>query len=137
MNQFPFQSNDKALAKRWAAWQPRPARGSGARPVSLKNFDPDATPFMDGEKTQGQEDVQALAIELDALQDLLYADQRYKFLVILQGTDASGKDGTVRAVFGSMSALGVHAVSWKAPPSPSAHMTTCGAFTSRCPAPAN
>ena len=118
MSNSPFQSNNKGLTKRWAAWQPRPANGSGPRPVSLKDFDPDATPFMDGEKAQGKEDVQALAIELDALQNLLYADRRYKLLVLLQGTDASGKDGTVRGVFGSMSALGVHAVSWKAPTEP-------------------
>ena len=118
MSNSPFQSNNKGLTKRWAAWQPRPANGSGPRPVSLKDFDPDATPFMDGEKAQGKEDVQALAIELDALQNLLYAARRYKLLVLLQGTDASGKDGTVRGVFGSMSALGVHAVSWKAPTEP-------------------
>ena len=36
-------------------------------------------------------------------------------LVVLQGTDTSGKDGTIRGVFGRMSALGVHAVGWKAP----------------------
>jgi polyphosphate kinase 2 (PPK2 family) len=35
--------------------------------------------------------------------------------VILQGTDTSGKDGTIRGVFSRMSPLGVHAVGWKAP----------------------
>ena len=39
----------------------------------------------------------------------------YKLLVVLQGTDTSGKDGTIRGVFGQMSALGVHTVGWKAP----------------------
>lgn len=62
MSKSPFQSNDKALAKRWAAWQPKPANGNGPRPLSLKDFDPDATPFMNGEKAQAKEDVQALAI---------------------------------------------------------------------------
>jgi polyphosphate kinase 2 (PPK2 family) len=118
MNHTPFHSNNKALAKRWAEWQPRPANGSGTKPVSLRDYDPDAKPFLEGDKMQGKEAVQALATELDALQNLLYADRRYKLLVLLQGTDASGKDGTVRGVFGSMSALGVHAVSWKAPPNP-------------------
>jgi PPK2 family polyphosphate:nucleotide phosphotransferase len=37
---------------------------------------------------------------------------------VLQGTDTSGKDGTIRGVFGQMSALGVHTVSWKAPTEP-------------------
>ena len=36
-------------------------------------------------------------------------------LVVLQGTDTSGKDGTVRGVFNRMSPLGVHTVGWKAP----------------------
>ena len=35
--------------------------------------------------------------------------------MILQGTDTSGKDGTIRGVFGRMSPLGVHAVGWTAP----------------------
>ena len=48
-------------------------------------------------------------------QNLFYADKRYKLLVILQGTDTAGKDGTIRGVFGRMSALGVHAVGWSAP----------------------
>jgi polyphosphate kinase 2 (PPK2 family) len=33
----------------------------------------------------------------------------------LQGTDTSGKDGTIRGVFGRMSALGVRTIGWKAP----------------------
>ena len=35
--------------------------------------------------------------------------------MVLQGTDTSGKDGTLRGVFGRMSALGVHTVGWKVP----------------------
>ena len=58
---------------------------------------------------------EALAAELDDLQNLFYADKRYKLLVVLQGTDTSGKDGTLRGVFNRMSPLGVHTVGWKAP----------------------
>lgn len=118
MDPNPFHSNDTALAQRWAQWQPRPGSGASAVPVSLDDFDPGAKPFQEGDKAQGKSAVQALALELDGLQNLLYADKRYKLLVVLQGSDASGKDGTVRGVFGSMSALGVHAVSWKAPTEP-------------------
>ena len=35
--------------------------------------------------------------------------------MVLQGTDTSGKDGTIRGVFSQTSALGVHTVAWKAP----------------------
>ncbi|MBC7480370.1 MAG: polyphosphate--nucleotide phosphotransferase [Rhizobacter sp.] len=81
----------------------------------LKRFDPAAKPFSSGDKIADKAASAALALELDALQDLFYADRRYKLLVVLQGTDTSGKDGTIRSVFGQMSALGVHSVPWKAP----------------------
>ena len=66
-------------------------------------------------KSRDKEAVEALASELDTLQNLFYADRRYKLLVILQGTDTSGKDGTLRGVFSRMSPLGVHTAAWKAP----------------------
>ena len=81
----------------------------------LTRFDPADKPFSSGDKTADKAAVAALATELDSLQDLLYADRRFKVLVVLQGTDTSGKDGTIRGVFGQTSALGVHTVGWKAP----------------------
>jgi PPK2 family polyphosphate:nucleotide phosphotransferase len=87
----------------------------GGKAFDLARFDPAAKPFSSGDKQKDKLAVEALALELDALQNLFYADHRHKLLVILQGTDTSGKDGTVRGVFGQMSALGVHTVGWKAP----------------------
>jgi len=125
-----FSARDKALAQRWARWQPDTAdhaaeahadspperrKAGKRRTVSLQDFDPSAKPFSLGDKTQDKAVVESLALELDTLQNLFYADKRYKLLVILQGTDTSGKDGTIRGVFGRMSALGVHTVGWKAP----------------------
>ena len=81
----------------------------------MADFDPAATPFSAGNKAQDKASVEALAVELDGLQNLFYADKRYKLLVLLQGTDTSGKDGTLRGVFNRMSPLGVHTVGWKAP----------------------
>ncbi len=83
--------------------------------VSLKDFDPAAKPFSSGNKQADIAATETLAAELDELQNLFYADKRYKLLVILQGTDTSGKDGTLRGVFNRMSPLGVHTVGWKAP----------------------
>jgi PPK2 family polyphosphate:nucleotide phosphotransferase len=94
-------------------WQP-PTDGKG-KPFSLDKCDPSAKPFSSGDKAKDLTAIEALAVEIDTLQDLLYADRRYKLLVILQGTDTSGKDGTIRGVFGRTSALGVHAIGWKAP----------------------
>ncbi len=85
------------------------------RKFDLARFDPKARPYASGDRDADRAAVMQLALELDTLQNLFYADRRYKLLVILQGLDTSGKDGTVRAVFGQMSALGVHTVSWKVP----------------------
>jgi len=85
------------------------------KPFDLTQFDPAAKPFSSGDKAADKLAADALAHELDVLQNLFYADKRFKLLVVLQGTDTSGKDGTIRGVFGQMSALGVHTVGWKAP----------------------
>ena len=91
---------------------------AGAGKFDLKRFDPAAKPFSSGDKAGDKAATDALAAELDALQNLFYADRRFRLLVVLQGTDTSGKDGTIRGVFGKMSALGVHTVGWKAPTEP-------------------
>ena len=91
------------------------AAEGGKGSFDLARFDPAGKPFSLGDKAADKAAVAALAAELDTLQDRLYADRRFKVLVVLQGTDTSGKDGTIRGVFGQTSALGVHAVGWKAP----------------------
>ncbi len=100
-----------------ADFQHRSAGGARRARFELKRHDPAAKPYSGGSKARDKERVEALAAEIDALQDLFYADRRYKLLVVLQGIDTSGKDGTIRGVFGKTSALGVHAVGWKAPSS--------------------
>ena len=113
----PFTSADADIRKRWLAWQPgNPADNGSARKVNLAKLDASAKPFSSGEgKAHDKARVLELATELDALQNTFYADKRYKLLVILQGMDAAGKDGTLRGVFGQMSPLGVRTVGWKAP----------------------
>jgi PPK2 family polyphosphate:nucleotide phosphotransferase len=86
-----------------------------AKRFDLARIDPGSKPFSSGDKVKDKERVAQLALELDKLQDLLYADRRFKLLVVLQGTDTSGKDGTLRGVFGQMSPLGVHTAGWRAP----------------------
>jgi PPK2 family polyphosphate:nucleotide phosphotransferase len=89
--------------------------GPRGRPFDLTRFDPGSKPFSLGDKATDKTAVAELAAELDRLQDIFYADRRFKLLVVLQGTDTAGKDGTIRGVFGQTSALGVHTVGWKAP----------------------
>lgn len=95
-----------------------PYRHSSAgkgKAFDLKRVDPAAKPFSSGDKSHDKEALTALALEVDELQNLLYANRKQRLLVVLQGLDTSGKDGTVRGVFSSTSPLGVHAVGWKAP----------------------
>jgi PPK2 family polyphosphate:nucleotide phosphotransferase len=106
-------NSTKKQAALLAPWQP--PTGSKSKPFALAKCDPAAKPFSSGDKVKDKATLEALALEIDTLQDLLYADHRHKLLVILQGTDTSGKDGTIRGVFGRTSALGVHAIGWKAP----------------------
>ena len=100
-----------------AASQPRHSTPASAKAAAfdLSRSDPAAKPFSSGDKAVDKAAVAEMAGELDALQDMLYADRRFKVLVVLQGTDTSGKDGTIRGVFSQTSALGVHTAAWKAP----------------------
>lgn len=56
-----------------------------------------------------------LVEELDELQNLLFAQHKWSVLVVLQGMDASGKDGVIRNVLGTLNPLGVSANAFKAP----------------------
>lgn len=58
---------------------------------------------------------QEIVQELDELQNLLFAEHKHAILVILQGMDASGKDGLIRNVLGNMNPLGVNVRGFKAP----------------------
>jgi PPK2 family polyphosphate:nucleotide phosphotransferase len=52
---------------------------------------------------------------LTELQARLYADGRYALLVVLQGRDTAGKDGTIRTVFGACNPQGCDVTSFKQP----------------------
>lgn len=58
---------------------------------------------------------QKQADRLGKLQQLLYADGRTALLVVLQGRDASGKDGVVRRVIGAVNPMGCELTSFRTP----------------------
>jgi PPK2 family polyphosphate:nucleotide phosphotransferase len=68
-------------------------------------------------KADIKEKTLALLAELDELQNLLYADGSRSLLIVLQGMDASGKDGLIRHVIGAFNPQGVQVTSFKAPSS--------------------
>jgi PPK2 family polyphosphate:nucleotide phosphotransferase len=82
--------------------------------VRLDRFDPDETfGFKKGSESKK---LTEKAIErLDLLQSLLYADNKRALLILLQGMDAAGKDGTVRAVMSGVNPQGCHVTSFKVP----------------------
>lgn len=83
--------------------------------VNLAKWDPNDKSASSSSKQESLERLQELATRIDKLQDLLYAERQRSVLVVLQGTDTSGKDGTIRHVFGEVDPLGVRAVAFKAP----------------------
>ena len=86
----------------------------GSRP-SLRSLDPGSQELWDSGKKTGEERVEELSARIGELQELLFADGSSKVLVLLQGMDTSGKDGTVRKVFDGVTPLGVNVVAFKAP----------------------
>jgi PPK2 family polyphosphate:nucleotide phosphotransferase len=82
--------------------------------VDLAKHDPaDASAFPDRGAAEVQSKANAKVI--NEWQDKLYAEGRRALLVILQGTDTSGKDGTIRHVFNETGPLGVSVTAFRRP----------------------
>jgi PPK2 family polyphosphate:nucleotide phosphotransferase len=81
--------------------------------IKLKDIDTRAPKGMDKEDTKAE--LAEILKDLDYLQNLLYAEGRHSLLVVIQGMDASGKDGLTRDVFTSMNPQGVNGTSYKEP----------------------
>ena len=62
-----------------------------------------------------KEETERLVERLGELQHMLYAEGKHSVLVVLQGMDASGKDGAVRSVFRDCTIAGLDLVSFKKP----------------------
>lgn len=70
-----------------------------------KDFDKEATKKKTNE----------ILNKLDDLQNLLFAESKHSVLIVMQGLDASGKDGVIRNVLGVLNPQGVTVKSFKAP----------------------
>lgn len=83
--------------------------------VDLSRIDAgDTSAFPDG-KSGTKEAFAKLNGRLEELQEMLWAEGRHKVLVVLQGMDTSGKDGTISHVFDGVNPQGVRVASFKAP----------------------
>lgn len=79
----------------------------------LKDISTRAPKHID--KETGKKELAKILEELDELQNLLYASATDSVLIVIQGMDASGKDGLTRDVFTSMNPQGVEVTSFKVP----------------------
>ncbi len=101
------------------------SRFRAAKSLALSEADAGATPLRgepgqdklskDAIKHSEREATADLTCQIARLQEMLYAGRKHKLLIILQGMDTSGKDGTVRSLFAGVNPMGLRAVSFKAP----------------------
>jgi len=88
--------------------------------VKLSKWEPGDTRAFGGDKKEGLKELEKLKEKLDGLQEKLYAEHKHAVLVVLQGMDASGKDGTIRMVFEGVNPQGVRVAKF-GPPTPEEH----------------
>ena len=99
--------------------------------LSLSHLDPDDT--GDYKKTeQGKEKAKTatkkLIGKLSELQERLYANSNRALLIVLQGMDTSGKDGTIKHVMSGINPQGCKVVTFKTPSQKNSVMISCGAY---------
>src|SRR5882672_10342557 len=81
--------------------------------LTLADWDPDETLGL--QKEGAVEKTEKTIARLDELQYLMYAEHRRALLVVLQGMDGAGKDGTIRHVIRGLNPQGCRVTSFKTP----------------------
>ncbi len=82
--------------------------------INLDDIDADFKP-ADFDREEAEHQLERLTEKIRDLQHLMYAEDKRSLLVVLQGRDAAGKDGTIRHVFGPMNPQGCRVTSFKVP----------------------
>jgi PPK2 family polyphosphate:nucleotide phosphotransferase len=82
--------------------------------VSLDQWDPADTLGWTKDERMEAELTESIR-RLDALQYVMYAERKHALLVVLQGIDGAGKDGTIRHVMTGLNPQGCRVTSFKAP----------------------
>jgi PPK2 family polyphosphate:nucleotide phosphotransferase len=84
--------------------------GKKPKAFDLSSVDPGSKPFSRGSKDEDRVRLQEINELIDKLQDKLHTQRDKRVLLILQGMDTSGKDGTIRGVFQDVDPLGLRIV---------------------------
>lgn len=83
--------------------------------INLSEWDPDDKSDWTAGKKEAKKEFLKINQELETLQELLYAENKHKVLIVLQAMDTGGKDGVIRAVFDGVNPAGVRVASFKVP----------------------
>lgn len=86
---------------------------TGSKKIRLKDFDPEDDGGLQREEAEAR--LAKLTAELAELQEILYAAAQMSVLIVLQGMDTSGKDGTIRLVMGPLNSQSCDVASFKVP----------------------
>ena len=81
----------------------------------MADVDPDSTPGLKGGRRRALRDIKNHQAELFELHERLYAERKRSLLIVLQGMDTSGKDGTVTHVVRNFNPQGVLITAFKQP----------------------
>jgi len=87
--------------------------------IRLSDYDSSACSHKD-KADKGAKQMEKLTVALHDFQERLYTEHRHKLLIVLQGMDTAGKDGTIRHVFRYMNPQGVRVACFKKPTVPEA-----------------
>lgn len=82
--------------------------------VRLADYDPDDTGSYD-DKRAAKAERKRYVDRLQDLQEVLWAEDKHSLLIILQATDAGGKDGTIKHVFRGVNPQGCQVTGFKVP----------------------
>lgn len=107
--------NNKDLIKRAHKFA-APFRITKGNKFRLKDIDPGDTLNLQAEDKPRAKEALAMGVQLLAeLQDMLYAQDRWSVLIILQAMDAAGKDGTIKHIMSGVNPQGCQVHSFKSP----------------------
>ena len=110
----------------------RELRVSNPKTFQLKKCDPDDR--LGWHKEEAIVELQHVKVQLDELQQRLFAENKRSLLLVLQAPDAAGKDGTIRSVFSGLNPAGVRVTSFKVPAGREASQDYLWRVHAACPA---
>jgi PPK2 family polyphosphate:nucleotide phosphotransferase len=107
-----IQKSDLKVIREFA----EPYRITNGKKFRLQDYDPaDTLHLVDEDKPRAQQALQRGVEYLAALQDVLYAQDRWSVLLIFQAMDAAGKDGAIKHVLSGVNPQGCQVTSFKSP----------------------